>query len=71
MLIAGRVARETNAELIEDLAVFFRHHHGGVGLATIKQWQSRKRTAAVLIVERKHRKSDQHLLRMQTRIAAV
>ena len=71
MLIAGRVARESYAELIENLAVFLRHHHGGVRLAAIEQWQSRKRTAAVLIVERKHRECNQHLIGMQTRIAAV
>ena len=71
MFIAGRVASESNTEFIEYFSIFFRHHYSRVSLTTIEQWQSRKRTAAVFIVERKHRECYQHLIRMQTRIAAV
>ena len=71
MFIAGRVASESNTKFIEYFSIFFRHHYSGVSLTTIEQWQSRKSTTTILIVERKHRERNQYFIGMQTRIAAV
>ena len=62
---------ETDAEFLEDLAVHFAGHDGGVHLAAVEHGQAVKGAAAVVVQQAEDGERDQHLVGVQARVAAV
>ena len=54
LLFSYRVAGQANAELLEDLLVYFAQHHGGMHLTIGQLRQTVERFAAVVIVQTEH-----------------
>ena len=71
LVLADGLAGEADAEFLEDFAVDFAGHHGGVNLAAVEHGQAVEGAAAVVVKEAQYRQGDQHLVGVQARVAAV
>ena len=71
ILFLDRVVSESATKFVEDFAVHFTEHHGGVHLATIKKRKTLKGTTTVFIMFAQYGKSNEHFVGVQTRVIAV
>ena len=69
--LQDRFTGEANAQLLEYLMVNIAQHHGAMHLTTTQLGQLLQRAPAVVIVLREHRERHEHLVGMQSGVAAT
>lgn len=62
LVFAHGLGGEADAEFLEDFAVYFAGHHGGVHLAAVEKRQAVEGAAAVVVEETEDGERDQHLV---------
>ena len=65
------IAGEADAELVENLAVNLAQHHGGMNLTAAELREFLKGETAVRVLGAQHSEGNQHLIGVETRIAAA